>query len=209
MNSFKNRIKERRKIERAIISSIQFAWEEKAFLGSHYTEENFRYLVMYYISEIGMFGQFPNNPNDSKMLTFEYKYSDEFIPDIVCLNRRKNAKKIFVNKHNPLVVELKINASIKGEKSSIQRDLRKIKDYLHKENGNFSFEYGIVLNLGIPKSLKNNETYRKKLEKLLNENKFKIKTNSSYNLLFGWFNPITEKPEAFWLDQDSPIRLGN
>ena len=80
-------------------------------------------------------------------------------------------KKKFVNKQNPLAVELKINASLRGGEKFYSK-----------------------------RSEKNNETYRKKLEKFLNENKFKIKTNSSYNSLFGWFSPITEKPEAFWLD---------
>jgi hypothetical protein len=199
---------ERKKIEKALLTAIQLAWEEKAYLDIHYTEENFRYLVMYYIAETGLFGKFPNNPDDNKMLTFEYKYNDDFKPDIVCLNRRKNSKLSTINKHNPLVIELKINGLLKGEKSSIQRDLKKVKEYLHKVNGNYSFEYGIVLNLGLPKTIKNRELYSQKLEKLLNANKFKTNTKSSYNLLFGWFNPLNNKPEVFWLDQEMPIRLG-
>lgn len=206
--NLRERMSERLIIEEAIYKAIQLAWEEKIFLDSHYTEENFRYLVMYYISKIGLFGQFPNNKDDSKILTFEYQYSSEFKPDIVCLNRSKKTKTLTINKHNPLVIELKINGSLFGKKSSIQRDIKKIKNYIHKEKGEFSFEYGMVLNLGMPKDLKNVETYNIKLEKLLNENKFKKKTKSSYNLLFGWFNPIINKPEVFWLDQSTPIRLG-
>ena len=206
--NLRERMSERLIIEEAIYKAIQLAWEEKIFLDSHYTEENFRYLVMYYISKIGLFGQFPNNKDDSKILTFEYQYSSEFKPDIVSLNRSKKTKTLTINKHNPLVIELKINGSLFGKKSSIQRDIKKIKNYIHKEKGEFSFEYGMVLNLGMPKDLKNVETYNIKLEKLLNENKFKKKTKSSYNLLFGWFNPIINKPEVFWLDQSTPIRLG-
>jgi hypothetical protein len=204
----RERMNERLIIEEAICKAIQLAWEEKIFLDSHYTEENFRYLVMYYISKLGLFGQFPNNKDDNKILTFEYQYNNEFKPDIVCLNRSKKTKTLTINKHNPLVIELKINGSLKSKNGSIQRDLKKIKTYLHKEKGEFSFEYGMVLNLGLPKNLKGIKTYSDKLEKLLNNNKFNSPTKSSHNLLFGWFNPIINKPEVFWLDQSTPIRLG-
>jgi hypothetical protein len=32
-------------------------------------------------------------------------------------------------------------------------------------------------------------------------------TNSSKNLLFAWFNRLTNKPELFWLDQEQDIKL--
>ncbi len=198
----------REKLEKAIYKAIKVSAKEQNHYKEYFTEENFRYIVMNEISKIGDFGSFPNNLSEDVFLIFEHNYSVDFKPDIACLRKRKNSKKIILNTKHPLVVELKVRGKINGEKHSIQKDLKKVKEYMHKNKGGSNFEYGIILNVGIPKK-KNIQNYVQEMQKLLNDNKFKKDTYSSLNLLFGWHNPLANVIELIWLDQIYPIRLAN
>jgi hypothetical protein len=77
------------------------------------------------------------------------------------------------------------------------------------------FNFGVVMNIGIPKPPKRERTdddrakYTHDLEVVLNKHQKELRkeTNSSKNLLFAWFNRLTNKPELFWLDQEQDIKL--
>jgi hypothetical protein len=221
---------QRTELESAINKAIRIAFKEKENLKEHYAEENFRYIVMSKISEIGDFGKFPNINKSDKILCFEKSYGKDFKPDIVSLTPRINGKvKKTINNKNLLAIELKINGKLKGGKSkkvigkgqtesimeikkitsSIERDLLKVREYLYK-SGDFSFEYGVVLNIGLPTEQTNKNNYILELQHLLNFHSKHINkaSNTSKNLLFGWYNPIINKPEIFWLDQKVPILIG-
>lgn len=199
-------IMHREKIEKAIYKAINVSAKEQNHFKEFFTEENFRYIVMREIAKIGDFGSFPNNLDEDVFLIFEHNYSKDFKPDIACLRKRKNSKSIVLNTKHPLVVELKVRGKINGEDHSIHKDLKKVKEYMHKNKGGSNFEFGIVLNVGIPKK-RNTKNYVKEMQDLLNNNKFKRDTYSSLNLLFGWHNPLADETELIWLDQFEPIRL--
>jgi hypothetical protein len=223
------------KLESAIKSALKVANEEMIVLGPHYAEENLRYVVMTAISDVTCFGIFPNKNDDGYNLCFEKHYEKNiFKPDIVSLNLRSNGKNHKVNKINPLVIELKINAlitasenkkkinsklpkdiqKIKKMGSCLSTDLYKVRQYLKKVDDT-QFNFGVVMNIGIPKPPKRERTdndfakYTYNLEVVLNKHQKELRkeTNSSKNLLFAWFNKLTNKPELFWLDQEQDIKL--
>jgi hypothetical protein len=223
------------KLEKALISALKIANEEINVLGPHYAEENLRYAVMTAISNVRCFGVFPNKNQDGYNLCFEKKYEkNTFKPDIVSLNLRANGKKHKVNKSNPLVIELKINASltatdskkkinsklskdiqkIKRMGSCLSTDIYKVRQYLKKVD-TIQFDFGVVMTIGIPKPTKREQSdddlakYTYDLEVVLrkHQKEFRKEKNSSKNLLFAWFNPLINKPELFWLDQEKEIKL--
>lgn len=224
------------KLQGAIKSALKVANEEMIVLGPHYAEENLRYVVMTAISDVKCFGVFPNKNDDGFNLCFEKHYEKNiFKPDIVSLNLRANGKNRKVNKINPLVIELKINAlitatdnkkkinsklpkdiqKIKKMGSCLSTDIYKVRQYLKKVD-NTQFNFGVVMNIGIPKPPKRERekndfiNYTFDLEAVLNKHQkeFRKESNTSRNLLFAWFNPLTNKPELIWLNQDDPIKLG-
>ena len=133
-----------------------------------------------------------------------------------------------------MVIELKINASItasakktksnsklpkdiqkiKKMGSCISTDLYKVRQYLKKVD-DIQFEHGVVMNIGIPQHKRKEPTkdeflkYILELEQILklHQEEFSKETNSSKKLLFGWFNPLSNKPELFWLNQEKDIVL--
>lgn len=192
---------QRNKLEKALISALNVANEELIILGPHYKEENLRYVVMTAISLENCFGVFPNrNKSENFKLCFQTEYNGGYYkPDIVslCFKKDGSPKKI-----NSLVIELKTNAS----KTEIDSDLKKAHHYL-KKVGDMKFLIAVVITVGIP--VKNTENYIGDLNKLLQKHRTKVKARSwGQNLLFAWFNPLTHKPELFWLNQDDPIKLG-
>jgi hypothetical protein len=224
------------KLESAIKSALKVANEEMIVLGPHYAEENLRYVVMTAISDVTCFGIFPNKNDDGYNLCFEKHYEKNiFKPDIVSLNLRSNGKNHKVNKINPLVIELKINAlitasenkkkinsklpkdiqKIKKMGSCLSTDLYKVRQYLKKVDDT-QFNFGVVMNIGIPKPPKRERTdddrakYTHDLEVVLkkHQKEFRKEVNSSKNLLFAWFNPLIKKPELIWLNQPNEIKLG-
>jgi hypothetical protein len=224
------------KLQGAIKSALKVANEEMIVLGPHYAEENLRYVVMTAISDVKCFGVFPNKNDDGFNLCFEKHYEKNiFKPDIVSINLRANGKNRKVNKINPLVIELKINAlitatdnkkkinsklpkdiqKIKKMGSCLSTDIYKVRQYL-KRVDNTQFNFGVVMNIGIPKPPKRERekndfiNYTFDLEAVLNKHQkeFRKESNTSRNLLFAWFNPLTNKPELIWLNQDDPIKLG-
>jgi hypothetical protein len=224
------------KLQSAIKSALKVANEEMIVLGPHYAEENLRYVVMTAISDVKCFGIFPNKNDDGYNLCFEKHYEKNiFKPDIVSLNLRSNGKNHKVNKINPLVIELKINAlitatdnkkkinsklpkdiqKIKKMGSCLSTDIYKVRQYLKKVDDT-QFNFGVVMNIGIPKPQKRERTdddflrYTNDLDVVLkkHQKEFEKEINSSKNLLFAWYNPLIKKPELIWLDQEEPIKLG-
>ena len=65
------------------------------------------------------------------------------------------------------------------------------------------FNFGVVMNIGIPKPPKRERTdddrakYTHDLEVVLkkHQKEFRKEVNSSKNLLFAWFNPINKEPK--------------
>jgi hypothetical protein len=234
MRKYKTDEKELRLVK-AIETALIFANKEKNVLKQHYTEENFRYVVMNKISEVKCFGTFPNENRKDNLLCFEKKYEkNTFYPDIVSIKYRSNGVNERINKINPLVIELKINApttiadkktksnsnipkdiqKIKKMNSCISTDLYKVRQYLKKVD-DIQFELGVVMNIGIPKEKKKEPTkdqllkYILELECILklHQKEFSKETKSSNKLLFAWFNPLSNKPELFWLNQEKDIVL--
>ena len=226
---------QKKRLKKAINAALIEACNEMKVLKKHYTEENFRYVVMRQISKVLCFGVFPNINKDDYLLCFEKTYEkNTFKPDIVSVKYRANGKKEQINKVNPLVIEMKINASItasdkktktnnkysreiqkiKKMGSCISTDLYKVRQYLKKVD-DIQFTNGVVLNIGIPKQKKQVATkddflwYINDLEQILrmHQKEFKNEINSSKNLLFAWFNPIRNKPELIWLNQENIIEL--
>jgi hypothetical protein len=221
------------KLKKALTLALNLAHEEMRVLGPHYAEENLRYVVMTAISNVTCFGDFPNKNQDGYNLCFEKNYEgNTFKPDIVSLNLRANGKNQKVNKSNALVIELKKDAKITPKKtvsaskdlykridklgSCLESDILKTRIYLKKE-GEFQFEFGVVMNIGIPKPQKRDRTdddrakYTHDLEVVLkkHQKEFRKEMNSSKNLLFAWFNPLIKKPELIWLNQPNEIKLGS
>ena len=190
------------KLEKAIISALKDANEEMDVLGSYYKEENLRYIVMSKISSIECFGVFPNiNGKQERKLCFQTEYNGgDYNPDIVSLCFTKDGSP---KKNNPLVIELKTNAS----KTELKNDLDKAHHYL-KKVGDMKFGIAVVLTIGVPN--KNTEKYINELNEVLREHRNKLKRRSEgKNLLFAWYNPLSKKPECFWLDQKAPFSLYN
>ncbi len=223
------------KLEKALILALNLANEEMRVLGPHYAEENLRYVVMTAISNVTCFGDFPNKNQDGYNLCFEKNYEgNTFKPDIVSLNLRANGKNHKVNLINPLVIELKTDAhitatdnkkkinsklpkdiqKIKKMGSCLSTDIYKVRQYLKREN-EFHFDFGVVMTIGMPKPQKRDRTdddrakYTFDLEVVLkkHQKEFRKETNSSKNLLFAWYNRLTNKPELIWLDQEQDIKL--
>ena len=228
-------IDQKTKLEKAVKAALITAKNEMNVLKQHYTEENFRYVVMTKISKEECFGVFPNKKKDGYLLCFEKKYEkNTFYPDIVSVKLRSNGKNDRINKNNPLVIELKINAEINAPEkkeitstkypdeiqkikkmgSCISTDLHKVRQYL-KRVDDIQFKHGVVMNIGIPKAKKKEPTkqdfheYTMSLQKVLNEHQkeFSREKNSSKNLLFAWFNPLINKPELVWLGKKKLIKL--
>lgn len=97
----------------------------------------------------------------------------------------------------------------------LSTDIYKVRQYLKREN-EFHFDYGVVMTIGMPKPANRDRTdddraeYTHQLEVVLNKHQkeFRKESNTSRNLLFAWFNRLTNEPELFWLNQDDPIKLG-
>jgi hypothetical protein len=79
------------------------------------------------------------------------------------------------------------------------------------------FDFGVVMNIGIPKPQKRDRTDDDRaksthdLEVVLkkHQKEFRKEVNSSKNLLFAWFNPLIKNPELIWLNQPNEIKLGS
>jgi hypothetical protein len=79
------------------------------------------------------------------------------------------------------------------------------------------FNFGVVMNIGIPKPPKRERTdddrakYTHDLEVVLkkHQKEFRKEVNSSKNLLFAWFNPLINNPKLIWLNQPNEIKLGS
>jgi len=225
------------RLEKAIKKSLKIANSEMMILGQYYAEENLRYVVMSEISNVKCFGVFPNNSNSKNYLCFEKKYqyigfsdSDnrKFKPDIVSLDSdRIDSEEEPI--HN-LVIELKSKSVVKTIKdpkkrqvikkevlkeqiklmdSCIERDILKTRIYLEKKYDDHIFEFGVVLSIGLPSEKKNE--LANQLQEILREQQSelkKISENKTYkNLLFGWYNPILNEPEIFWLNQKDKINI--
>lgn len=215
-------------LERAINLSLKMAFEEKKILGDKYTEENFRYTVMLFISELNHFGSYPNKDENTYHLCFQHKYTYEgltnkesrLIPDIVCLKKQKKGNKYCRN--HPFVIELKKDGKISPAKKSqaldlskrinklgscIESDILKTRIYLSKGKDSDTFRTGIVLNI-ITDCGKSDFLW---LEAMLNRQQKELKkvdlNESNKRLLFGWYNPKLKAPELIWLNQKEPIKL--
>lgn len=215
MTTYKSSRAQINKLENAITKSLFTANKELCILKQQYKEENLRYVVMTEISKVNCFGVFPNiDEKSDRKLCFQTEYnSGEYKPDIVSLLFTKLG---IVKKLNPLVIELKKRASIK----ELDIDLGKAHHYL-KEVGDMKFGIAVIITIGIPEEKKKiskekeriseekkMENYIWELKKILQKHRTKIKSRSwGQNLLFAWFNPLTNKPELIWLNQDDPIKL--
>ena len=227
---------QKNRLEIAIRKALIIAHSEKNLLDKKFAEENFRYIVITEISKVKCFGSFPNNQEANNHLCFEQQYhyhgfqeSDDhckFIPDIVSLAPGyKEAKENFTN---PLVIELKSNGKITAKNSKSQNsvdsdlrnriktlgscidsDLLKTRIYLEKIYDQYTFEFGVVLNIGYPDD--NLDEHIIGLERILQKHQSELKeipNKDSYkSLLFGWFNPYLDKPEIYWLNQKDKIKL--
>ena len=206
-------------------------------LGQHYAEENLRYVVMSEISNVKCFGVFPNNGNSKNYLCFETKYqyigfedddNRKFKPDIVSLDSDKiNSEEEPI--HN-LVIELKSKSAVKTIKdakqrqvikkevlkeqikqmeSCIEKDILKTRIYLEKKYDDHIFEFGVVLSIGLPTEKK--YEFATQIQEILREQQSefkKISENKTFkNLLFGWYNPIINEPELYWLNQKDKINI--
>ena len=186
-------------LEKAIYQGLLEASEEKEHLTLNFKEENLRYIVMSKISDIKHFGVFPNTDVKVKpKLCFQTYYQTDcdngkYLPDIASLELNKNGSK---KKINPLVIELKTNASI----PELRIDLNKANHYL-KKVGNTKFKIAVVMTLGIPED-RNIDNYIYDLQEELNKNRRNIiQRKTGKKLLFAWYNPKINEPELFWLDQ--------
>jgi hypothetical protein len=226
------------KLEKAIEDALNIAHNEWCVLKDYYMEENLRYVVMTEISKAQCFGDFPNKNINGNLLCFEQSYPKHksghksfFKPDIVSIKLRKNgASKYSINKVNPLIIELKQNASlgkiksppkpdlfepnpkkqkigpteIKEMSSSLSTDIFKVRQYL-EEIDNIRFEFGVVIIVGTEKEF--NFSYLQEIL-VLHQNELKDDAGLNKNLLFAWFNPRMNKPELIWLNQKEKIKLG-
>ena len=157
----------------------------------------------------------------------------EFKPDIVSIKLRKNRGNTYsINKVNPLVIELKQNPSIgkrkptpmpnifepnpqkeqieiKDMKSTLSRDIAKVRKYIIKNSDSLRFEIGAVVIVGTGDNNVNNFKNDLEIELVEQQKELKeLKELMSLNLLFAWYNPLINKPELIWLNQKEKIVLG-
>ena len=183
---------------------------------------------MLVISELNYFGSYPNKFESDFHLCFQHQYTCEgsttkkrtLIPDIVSLQLSEN--KDDYSREHPLVIELKQDGNIASSKTSTVKDLHKrikkigsclesdilkTRIYLTKDKDSDTFEIGVVLNLVTECSMEDFNWLEKMLIRQQKEF-LKVNSNDSHkNLLFAWYNPISDSPEFFWLDRPEPIFL--
>jgi hypothetical protein len=129
----------KRLIVEAIKEAIIEGNNEREATKSLYSEEALRYIVAKHISQLKIFGTFPNRASSKTKLVFEMEYhrlktkESKYKPDIASVTYDKSGNIAHYN----LAAELKITPSID--------DIKKCRNYISLKHGRMTFKLALCI----------------------------------------------------------------
>lgn len=129
----------KRQIAAAIKKAVVEANKEREATKSLFSEEALRYIVVKHISQLKIFGTFPNLASSKTKLVFEMEYhrlktkDSKYKPDIASVTFNESEAHVDYN----LAVELKIKPNID--------DIKKCRHYISPKHGRNTFKFAICI----------------------------------------------------------------
>ncbi len=129
----------KRQIAEAVTKAVIEANIEREATMSLYSEEALRYIVAKHISQLKIFGTFPNRASSKTKLVFEMEYhrlktkESKFKPDIASVTLNRSGEFVDFN----LAIELKIKPSID--------DIKKCQHYISQKHGRNTFKMAVCI----------------------------------------------------------------
>lgn len=129
----------KRQIAEAIKKAVIEANKEREATKSLFSEEALRYIVIKHISQLKIFGTFPNLASSKTKLVFEMEYyrlktkDSKYKPDVASVTFNDSGEHVDFN----LVVELKIKPNID--------DIKKCRHYISPKHGRNTFKLAVCI----------------------------------------------------------------
>lgn len=131
--------KTKRQIAEVIKTAVIEANQEREATKSLFSEEALRYIVIKHISQLKIFGTFPNLASSKTKLVFEMEYyrlktkDSKYKPDVASVTFNDSGEPVDFN----LVVELKIKPNID--------DIKKCRHYISPKHGRNTFKLAVCI----------------------------------------------------------------